>query len=89
MVHVNRAPVMTAWAMVVAERMGFKREEALSIGRAYIYVLVHISSYTPPASAYTELNATSKGISLGLFDEEKGKDTLSGGQPYVELMGRK
>lgn len=29
---VNRAPVMTAWATVVAERMGFKREEALSIG---------------------------------------------------------
>ena len=29
---VNRAPIMTAWAMVVAERMGFQREEALSIG---------------------------------------------------------
>lgn len=29
---VNRAPIMTAWAMVVAEHMGFKREEALSIG---------------------------------------------------------
>lgn len=28
----NRAPVMTAWAMVVAERLGFMREEALSIG---------------------------------------------------------
>lgn len=30
--HINRAPVMTAWATVVAERLGFKREEALSIG---------------------------------------------------------
>ena len=29
---INRAPVMTAWAMVVAERLGFRREEALSIG---------------------------------------------------------
>ena len=29
---VNRAPVMTAWACVVAERLGFKRQEALSIG---------------------------------------------------------
>jgi hypothetical protein len=29
---VNRAPVMTAWATVVAERLNFKREEALSIG---------------------------------------------------------
>lgn len=30
---VNRAPVMTAWATVVAERLNFKRTEALSIGK--------------------------------------------------------
>lgn len=29
---VNRAPVMMAWACVVAECLGFSREEALSIG---------------------------------------------------------
>lgn len=32
---INRAPVVTAWAMVVAERLGFKREESLSIGKPY------------------------------------------------------
>ncbi|KDQ20674.1 hypothetical protein BOTBODRAFT_26689 [Botryobasidium botryosum FD-172 SS1] len=32
---VNRTPVMAAWATVVAERLGFKREEALSIGSVY------------------------------------------------------
>lgn len=31
-VIVNRAPVMIAWAAVVAEKLGFTREEALSIG---------------------------------------------------------
>ena len=31
-VLVNRAPVMMAWATVVAERLHFKRDEALSIG---------------------------------------------------------
>lgn len=41
-VVVNRAPVMSAWATVVAERMGFKREEALSIGE---------HKYTPPSSS--------------------------------------
>ncbi|THH05629.1 hypothetical protein EW146_g9851, partial [Bondarzewia mesenterica] len=46
---VNRAPIMMAWAFIVAERLGFQREEALSI-----------------ASVYTEMNAISKGISLGL-----------------------
>jgi hypothetical protein len=33
---VNRAPVMMAWACVVAERLGFSREEALSIGKPHL-----------------------------------------------------
>lgn len=37
---VNRAPVKTAWAFIVAESMGFDRQEALSIA----HVHVHISS---------------------------------------------
>lgn len=72
---VNRAPIMTAWATLVAERMHFKREEALSI-----------------ASVYTEINAISKGISLGIYDKGKGKCLevpTEGSQPYVELMGRR
>jgi hypothetical protein len=31
---VNRAPVLTLWASVVAERLGFDRDEALSLGKA-------------------------------------------------------
>lgn len=74
-VVVNRAPVMTAWAMIVAERLGFDREESLSI-----------------ASVYTEANAVSKGVSLGLIEERRRNDieTLpEGKQPYVDLMGRR
>ena len=33
-VKVNRAPVLTLWAAVVAERLGFDREAALSLGKA-------------------------------------------------------
>lgn len=33
-VLVNRAPVLTLWATVVAERLGYDREEALTLGRA-------------------------------------------------------
>jgi hypothetical protein len=33
-VKINRAPVLTLWAAVVAERLGFDREEALTLGRA-------------------------------------------------------
>jgi hypothetical protein len=32
-VTVNRAPVLTLWAAVVAQRLGFDREEALTMGR--------------------------------------------------------
>ncbi|KAK0191044.1 hypothetical protein F5146DRAFT_931348 [Armillaria mellea] len=71
---INRAPLMTAWTMIVAERLGFRREEALSI-----------------ASVYTEMNALSKGVSLGIYKDgkQKGLDAIRGGsQPYAELMGR-
>ena len=33
-INVNRAPVLTLWAAVVAERLGFDRDEALTLGRA-------------------------------------------------------
>jgi hypothetical protein len=33
-ISINRAPVLTLWAAVVAERAGFTREEALSLGKA-------------------------------------------------------
>jgi hypothetical protein len=33
-VSVNRAPVLTLWSAVVAGRLGFEGEEALSLGRA-------------------------------------------------------
>ncbi|KAG2348986.1 hypothetical protein BDR05DRAFT_1028076 [Suillus weaverae] len=72
---VNRAPLMTAWAAVVAERLGFEREEALSI-----------------ASVYTEMNAISKGVSLGIFDKSRKKEIepIKGStQPYVDLLGRR
>ena len=31
---VNRAPVLTLWAVVVAEVLGFEHDEALTLGRA-------------------------------------------------------
>ena len=33
-IKINRAPVLTLWAAIVAERLGFKRDEALTLGRA-------------------------------------------------------
>jgi len=33
-IYINRAPVLTLWPAVVAERLGFRRDEALTLGRA-------------------------------------------------------
>ncbi|ORY53987.1 hypothetical protein BCR35DRAFT_335887 [Leucosporidium creatinivorum] len=68
----NRAPVMTAWATIVAERLGFRRQEALSI-----------------AQVYTDLNASSKGVSLGIMDPSVLQPGAGPSQPFVDLMGRK
>lgn len=44
------------------------------------------------ASVYTEMNAVSKGVSIGVYSPDKGKETqksMDGAQPYVNLMGRR
>jgi hypothetical protein len=44
------------------------------------------------ASVYTDMNATSKGVKLGIFEEGRGKGmepSQGGGQPYVDFMGRR
>src|ERR1700686_2133560 len=33
-VSINRAPVLTLWAAVVAQRLGFNEDEALTFGKA-------------------------------------------------------
>jgi hypothetical protein len=33
-IHINRAPVLTLWAAVVAERLGYDHKAALSLGKA-------------------------------------------------------
>jgi hypothetical protein len=33
-IKINRAPVLTLWAVVVAERLGYKKDEALTLGKA-------------------------------------------------------
>src|SRR3954452_24100191 len=40
-IRVNRAPVLTLWAAVVAERLGFERDETLTLGRALAGLTAH------------------------------------------------
>jgi hypothetical protein len=40
-ITINRAPVLTLWASVVARRLGFERDEALTVGRAVASLGTH------------------------------------------------
>lgn len=33
-IEINRAPVLTLWAAIVAERLGYRHDEALTLGKA-------------------------------------------------------
>jgi hypothetical protein len=33
-ISINRAPVLTLWAAIVAERLGFSADESLTLGKA-------------------------------------------------------
>ena len=51
---INRAPVLTLWAAIVAERLGFNHDEALSLGKAM----------TKLASALNRMNWLNVGLAF-------------------------
>jgi hypothetical protein len=72
---VNRAPLMTLWATLVAERLGFQRDEALSI--ASVYTEMNALSKGVSTGIFES------GRDRGLEAKKHGS------QPYVDLMGRR
>jgi hypothetical protein len=76
-IAINRAPVLTLWATVVAERLGFNRGEALTLGRAVAGLNAHAK-------------AVSLGIvrpTPGAL-EERRRSTSPGEVFTVDLLGR-
>ncbi len=75
-VEVNRAPVMTLWATIVAERLGFDRDEALTLGRTF-------------AGLNAQAKGQRLGIfERGEKKSEQARQKPKGEQFSVELMGR-
>lgn len=76
-IKVNRAPVLTLWAAVVAERLGFNRSEALTLGRA----VAGLNAYS---------KGKSLGIFKPSKDTvAKKRKALPGNEIlYVDLLGR-
>jgi hypothetical protein len=76
-ITINRAPVLTLWASVVARRLGFARDEALTLGRA-VAALNAIAKDAPPSL----LKPSRKTI------KERRRGLKSGKRLQVELLDR-
>ncbi len=76
-IRINRAPVLTMWAAVVAERLGFDRDEALTLGRA----VAGLNAYSKGKSLGI-FHPREKDI------EEKRKTLAHGASLTVDLMQR-
>jgi len=77
-VEINRAPVLTLWATVVAQRLGFKRDEALTIGKAVAGQTAHkkgtrLGIYEPTPKAIKEARVAKRN---------------EAGVAYLSFMGR-
>jgi hypothetical protein len=75
-IKINRAPVLTLWAAVVAERMGYNKDEALTFGKAM-------------AGLNAQSKGRRLGIYEEKPEEEKKKeDKKESPVMFIELLGR-
>lgn len=73
-IKINRAPVLTLWAAVVAERLGYGKETALTLGKAVAGL--NAQSKGRKLGIYEEKN------------EEDKKKEKSSKPEFIELLGR-
>ena len=78
-IEINRAPVMTLWAVVVAERLGYDPEAALSLGKS-------VAGLNAQAKG-RRLGLFEESIEEDLKKREP-KARAPGEQLSVELLGR-
>ena len=78
-IEINRAPVMTLWATVVAERLGHPRDEALTLGRA----VTGLNAYSKAKAIGLVSDAAKEPT------ERKAKTKAARPPNTVELLGRR
>jgi len=79
-IKINRAPVLTLWAAIVAERLGYDEETALTLGKAVAGL--NAQSKGRKLGIYEEKSEEEK-------EKEKGKKKEAAEKPeFVELLGR-
>ena len=77
-IKINRAPVMTLWAAVVAERLGYDEETALTLGKAVAGL--NAQSKGKKLGIYEEKSEKEK--------EKEAKKEKKVKTEFIEIMGR-
>ncbi len=77
-ISINRAPVLTLWAAIVAERLGHDRQEALTLGKAVAGL--NAQSKGRRIGIYPEKTEQEK--------EKEKKEAKAAAQPTVAVLGR-
>lgn len=80
-IKINRAPVLTLWSAVVAERLGYKRDEALTLGKALAGLNAQSKGQRLGIYSRSEEELEKK-------TSEKAKERKDGDSVMVEVVGR-
>ena len=83
-IKINRAPVLTLWAAVVAERLGYGRETALTLGKAVAGL--NAQSKGRRLGIYEEKPKDEKKDGKLALSKVEGKEEKPVG--FIELLGR-
>jgi hypothetical protein len=80
-IKINRAPVLTLWGVIVAERLGYNHDEALTLGKALAGLNAQskgqrLGIYSPSEKE------------LDVKRAEKAKERQAGDTLLVEVVGR-
>ena len=78
-IKINRAPVLTLWATIVAERLGYKKDEALTFGKAVAGL--NAQSKGKRLGIYEEKKDKEEG-------EKETKKEKTAKIEFIELLGR-
>ncbi len=78
-IKINRAPVLTLWGVVVAERLGYKHDEALTLGK----VLAGLNAQSKGRSLGIYSPAEKE-----LEKKKQAKERKTGETTMVEVVGR-
>jgi hypothetical protein len=85
-IKINRAPVLTLWAAVVAKRLGYEEETALTLGKAVAGL--NAQSKGRKLGIYEEKPEEEKKEDKLALSKVEGKQEKEADVEFVELLGR-